>query len=66
MGPEDSSVFEQLGQRELVSRMHAQLDELLVARDQMGLLLRLRRLPRPPLGGRVNLLGQRSLLLRWG
>lgn len=37
----DDSIFEQLGQRDLVNRMHAQLDELLVARDQMEQLLRL-------------------------
>ena len=34
-GDEPSSAFAGLGQRELVSRMHEQLDELLAARDQM-------------------------------
>jgi signal transduction histidine kinase len=34
------SAFTQLGQRDLVSRMHEQLDELLAARDQMEQLLR--------------------------
>ncbi|OBH00399.1 histidine kinase [Mycobacterium sp. E2699] len=37
---ERGSAFAGLGQRELVSRMHAQLDELLAARDQMEHLLR--------------------------
>ncbi len=37
---ERSSAFAGLGQRGLVSRMHQQLDELLVARDQMEQLLR--------------------------
>ena len=39
-GDERSSAFAGLGQRGLVSRMHAQLDELLAARDQMEHLLR--------------------------
>jgi two-component system, NarL family, sensor histidine kinase DevS len=34
------SAFTQLGQRDLVRRMHGQLDELLAARDQMEQLLR--------------------------
>ena len=38
-GDERSSAFAGLGQRELVSRMHEQLDELLAARDQMERLL---------------------------
>jgi signal transduction histidine kinase len=38
-GAEDSA-FTQLGQRDLVGRMHEQLDELLAARDQMEQLLR--------------------------
>ena len=38
-GDECSSAFAGLGQRGLVSRMHAQLDELLAARDQMEQLL---------------------------
>jgi signal transduction histidine kinase len=37
---ERGSAFAGLGQRGLVSRMHAQLDELLAARDQMEQLLR--------------------------
>jgi signal transduction histidine kinase len=37
---ERSSAFAGLGQRGLVGRMHAQLDELLAARDQMEQLLR--------------------------
>ncbi|SPM28382.1 histidine kinase, partial [Mycobacterium terramassiliense] len=37
---ERGSAFAGLGQRGLVSRMHAQLDELLAARDQMEHLLR--------------------------
>lgn len=37
---ERGSAFAGLGQRELVSRMHEQLDELLAARDQMEQLLR--------------------------
>ena len=37
---EKGSAFAGLGQRGLVSRMHAQLDELLAARDQMEQLLR--------------------------
>jgi signal transduction histidine kinase len=36
----EGSAFTQLGQRDLVSRMHEQLDELLAARDQMEQLLR--------------------------
>ena len=32
---EGDSAFAGLGRRDLVSRMHEQLDELLVARDQM-------------------------------
>ena len=36
---DNSSAFAGLGQRGLVSRMHAQLDELLAARDQMEQLL---------------------------
>lgn len=41
MTSEDSgSAFAGLGQRGLVGRMHEQLDELLAARDQMELLLR--------------------------
>jgi signal transduction histidine kinase len=36
----EGSAFTQLGQRELLSRMHEQLDELLAARDQMEQLLR--------------------------
>ena len=36
----DESAFTQLGKRGLVGRMHEQLDELLAARDQMELLLR--------------------------
>ena len=39
-GDENSSAFAGLGRRGLVSRMHEQLDELLVARDQMEQLLR--------------------------
>ena len=38
-GDERSSAFAGLGQRELVSRMHEQLDQLLAARDQMERLL---------------------------
>lgn len=38
---EKGSAFAGLGQRGLVSRMHAQLDELLAARDQMEQLLRI-------------------------
>jgi len=38
-GDERSSAFAGLGQRGLVSRMHAQLDQLLAARDQMERLL---------------------------
>ena len=37
---EKGSAFAGLGQRRLVGKMHAQLDELLVARDQMEQLLR--------------------------
>lgn len=37
---ENGSAFAGLGERELVSRMHRQLDELLAARDQMERLLR--------------------------
>jgi signal transduction histidine kinase len=40
-GDERTSAFAGLGQRGLVSRMHAQLDELLAARDQMEHLLRI-------------------------
>ena len=41
MASDDSgSAFAGLGQRELVHKMHEQLDELLVARDQMEQLLR--------------------------
>jgi signal transduction histidine kinase len=40
-GDEPSSAFAGLGQRELVGRMHEQLDELLAARDQMEHLLRI-------------------------
>jgi len=36
----EESAFTQLGQRDLVRRMHEQLDELLAARDQMEQLLR--------------------------
>ncbi len=39
-GGEKGSVFAGLGQRGLVDKMHAQLDELLAARDQMEQLLR--------------------------
>lgn len=39
-GGEKGSAFAGLGQRGLVSKMHAQLDELLAARDQMEQLLR--------------------------
>lgn len=39
-GGEKGSAFAGLGQRELVSQMHAQLDELLASRDQMEQLLR--------------------------
>jgi signal transduction histidine kinase len=39
-GDESGSAFAGLGQPGLVSRMHAQLDELLAARDQMEQLLR--------------------------
>lgn len=39
-GGEKGSAFAGLGQRGLVGRMHAQLDELLAARDQMEQLLR--------------------------
>lgn len=39
-GGEQGSAFAGLGQRGLVSKMHAQLDELLAARDQMEQLLR--------------------------
>jgi signal transduction histidine kinase len=38
-GDKRSSAFAGLGQRELVSKMHEQLDELLAARDQMERLL---------------------------
>ena len=37
---ENDSAFAGLGRRELVGRMHEQLDEMLVARDQMEQLLR--------------------------
>jgi signal transduction histidine kinase len=39
-GDEGNSAFAELGQPGLVRRMHAQLDELLAARDQMEQLLR--------------------------
>lgn len=39
-GGEKGSAFAGLGQRGLVSKMHAQLDEILAARDQMEQLLR--------------------------
>lgn len=39
-GGEKDSAFAGLGQRGLVSKMHAQLDELLASRDQMEQLLR--------------------------
>ncbi len=39
-GDERDSAFAGLGRRELVVRMHEQLDEMLVARDQMEQLLR--------------------------
>lgn len=39
-GTEKGSAFAGLGQRELVDKMHQQLDELLAARDQMEQLLR--------------------------
>ncbi|BBZ12729.1 diguanylate cyclase [Mycobacterium branderi] len=38
---QDESAFTRLGERDLVRRMHEQLDELLAARDQMEQLLRI-------------------------